>query len=48
MALIGKPRLLIVDEPTANLDLNSRENIWALIKSLIKNNDEHISILVST
>ena len=48
MALIGKPRLLIFDEPTANLDLKSREKIWALIKSLIKNKDENLSILVST
>jgi ABC-2 type transport system ATP-binding protein len=31
LALIGEPILLILDEPTANLDLNSREKIWKML-----------------
>ena len=46
MSLIGEGKLLILDEPTANLDLRSRENIWKMIKKLAKKGD--ISILVST
>jgi len=32
LALIGSPRLLILDEPTSNLDLNSREKVWTTLK----------------
>ena len=32
LALIGSPRLLILDEPTSNLDLNSREKVWRTLK----------------
>jgi ABC-2 type transport system ATP-binding protein len=46
MALIGEAKLIILDEPTANLDLDSREKIWALIKSIVKDNS--LSILIST
>ena len=31
LALIGDPTLLILDEPTANLDLNSREKVWKIL-----------------
>ena len=48
LALIGKPRFLILDEPTANLDLKSREKIWKLISSLIDNPKLKLGILVST
>ena len=33
-ALLGRPRLLILDEPTAQLDPHSREAIWDLIRRL--------------
>ena len=46
MALVGEAKLIILDEPTANLDLDSREKIWALIKSIVKDNS--LSILIST
>ena len=47
-ALIGNPKLLILDEPTANLDLLSREDIWGVITRLFNNNSHKLSILVST
>lgn len=46
IALIGKPRLVILDEPTANLDPISRRNILDLI---VENNKEYdISFLISS
>lgn len=35
-ALLGNPRLLILDEPTTGLDPQTREIIWKLIRSLQK------------
>ncbi len=46
MSLIGEGKILILDEPTSNLDLRSRENIWKLIKKLAQKGD--LSILIST
>jgi ABC-type multidrug transport system ATPase subunit len=34
MALIGDAKFIILDEPTSNLDLKSREKIWLLIKKI--------------
>lgn len=34
MAIVTKPKLLILDEPTSGLDVESRRQIWELIKSL--------------
>jgi ABC-2 type transport system ATP-binding protein len=31
-AIVGKPELLFLDEPTANLDPNSRREVWGLIR----------------
>jgi ABC-2 type transport system ATP-binding protein len=35
-ALIGRPRLLILDEPTTGLDPRSRLSMWAVIRGLVK------------
>ena len=35
MALIGDAKFIILDEPTSNLDLKSREKIWLLIKKVV-------------
>lgn len=44
-ALIHRPKLLILDEPTTGVDAVSRKEFWDLLKSLIKND---ITIIVST
>ena len=36
MAIVTKPQVLIFDEPTSGLDVESRHQIWKLIKSLKK------------
>lgn len=32
MAIVTEPRLLILDEPTSGLDVDSRHQIWQLIR----------------
>lgn len=45
-ALIHKPRLLILDEPTTGIDATSRMEIWQALKQI--NKEYGITILVST
>lgn len=45
-ALIHKPRLLILDEPTTGIDAISRQEIWRELSNL--NRTHNISIIVST
>jgi zinc/manganese transport system ATP-binding protein len=45
-ALIGKPKLLLLDEPLANLDLRSERDIVALLAKLSSENQ--IAILISS
>lgn len=45
-ALIQKPRLLILDEPTTGIDATSRQEIWAHLSKI--NREQNISVLVST
>lgn len=44
-ALIHKPRVLILDEPTTGVDAVSRKEFWQMLKNLQK---QHITIVVST
>ncbi len=44
-ALIHKPKLLILDEPTAGVDIDLRQKIWEFIQAL---NEEGITILLTT
>ncbi|HTN37174.1 MAG TPA: ABC transporter ATP-binding protein [Arachidicoccus sp.] len=44
-ALIHKPRLLILDEPTTGVDPVSRKEFWAMLQQL---KTQHITILVAT
>ena len=34
MAIVSKPKLIILDEPTSGLDIESRKQIWDLIKKI--------------
>ncbi len=45
-ALIGSPRLLILDEPTANIDVDGREAILQLLLTI--HDKQGVSILVSS
>jgi len=35
IALVGRPKLLFLDEPTVGLDIQSREIVWATLRRLI-------------
>ena len=45
MTLIGRPRLIFLDEPTAGLDPRSRHIMWQLIRDLVA---EGVTILLTT
>jgi len=34
LALLGNPKLLFLDEPTASLDLQSRQTVWDTVLNL--------------
>jgi ABC-2 type transport system ATP-binding protein len=44
-ALIGRPRLLILDEPTTGLDPRSRLGMWDVIRSLVR---DGVTLLLTT
>ena len=37
MSLIGNPSVIFLDEPTNGLDIQSRNTMWEMIKTLVKN-----------
>jgi zinc transport system ATP-binding protein len=43
-ALVNSPKLLILDEPTTNIDTSSQENFFALLKRLHK--DQNLTIVI--
>jgi ABC-2 type transport system ATP-binding protein len=45
MTLMGRPRLIFLDEPTTGLDPRSRQTMWQLIRDLV---DEGVTILLTT
>jgi ABC-2 type transport system ATP-binding protein len=45
IALVGRPQLLFLDEPTVGLDVQSREAVWATLRRLI---GEGCSIVLTT
>jgi ABC-2 type transport system ATP-binding protein len=44
-ALIGRPRLLVLDEPTTGLDPRSRLSMWEIIRDLVR---EGTTVLLTT
>jgi ABC-2 type transport system ATP-binding protein len=45
MALVGRPELLFLDEPTVGMDLQSREGLWQVLRDLVH---EGSSIVLTT
>jgi ABC-2 type transport system ATP-binding protein len=45
-ALIHRPKLLFLDEPTLGLDIKSRQNLWRYIEKL--NKEQELTILLTT
>jgi len=45
LALVGRPRLLFLDEPTVGLDVQAREFVWAALRQLV---GEGCSIVLTT
>jgi ABC-2 type transport system ATP-binding protein len=45
MALVGRPELLFLDEPTVGMDLQSREGLWQVLRDLVH---EGCSIVLTT
>ena len=45
MAVVGRPRLLFLDEPTVGLDLAAREIMWAMLRELVGSG---VSIVLTT
>jgi len=46
MTLMGKPRVIFLDEPTTGLDPRGRRTMWELIRGLVR--EEAITILLTT
>ena len=45
MAVVGRPKLLFLDEPTVGLDLAAREMMWAMLRELVR---DGASIVLTT
>ena len=46
--LIGKPQLLVLDEPIANLDINAQQQFLANLKEIAQSKDYPIAIILSS
>jgi ABC-2 type transport system ATP-binding protein len=45
IAICGRPKLLFLDEPTAGLDVQARETMWAMLRQIVSDDS---SILLTT
>jgi ABC-2 type transport system ATP-binding protein len=45
VALLGRPELLLLDEPTTGLDAESRRHVWTMIRALV---DDGTAVLLTT
>jgi ribosome-dependent ATPase len=46
VAMVHKPELLILDEPTSGVDPVARDNFWRLLVALSR--EDHVTIFIST
>ncbi|MFE0103696.1 ATP-binding cassette domain-containing protein [Streptomyces sp. NPDC059009] len=46
MTLVGRPRIIFLDEPTTGLDPRSRRTMWEIIRSLVA--DEGVTVFLTT
>ncbi|WP_405860463.1 ATP-binding cassette domain-containing protein [Streptomyces sp. NBC_00090] len=46
MTLVGRPRVIFLDEPTTGLDPRSRQTMWEIIRRLVT--DEGVTIFLTT
>ena len=44
-ALVNKPKLLILDEPTAGVDIELRRSLWDFLSEM---NEEGVTIILTT
>jgi ABC-2 type transport system ATP-binding protein len=47
-ALVTKPKVLLLDEPTTGVDPVTRQDFWQLLIHLVSQNDDGVSVLIST
>ena len=45
-AMIHSPKVLLLDEPTANLDPTSRQEILDIVRSMVE--EEHLTVMISS
>jgi ABC-2 type transport system ATP-binding protein len=45
MTLVGRPRIIFLDEPTTGLDPRSRHNMWQIIRELV---DDGVTVFLTT
>ncbi|GMA84989.1 hypothetical protein GCM10025868_02390 [Angustibacter aerolatus] len=45
LAVVGRPRVLFLDEPSAGLDPQARLSVWALVESV---RDDGVAVLLTT
>lgn len=45
MAMVHKPPVIVLDEPTAGVDVSQRRNLWAFIKKI---NQEGSTVILTT
>ncbi len=47
-ALVTKPKVLLLDEPTTGVDPVTRQDFWQLLIHLVSQNGDGVSVLIST